>query len=538
MCAGICLHPCQLQLIGLLHIYLLCPFTCVQLTRTLLFSLVRIMCLFYFWSHTSERIRKEANLQSTDCNILPHSSFSHHRANDPRLEINIALTPDCTSCVAKTQQATTTSSPGTNDDNDDNGNGTAGAIGTKKRPIIDTTNSNVGDGSTEAASPDAKRQKQSVSFADQGDGLASTSAGNATGTSSLENRMDVKDILSSLRKALPNLIVSSNTNDDTILNEGYLQQPLGRVLSEYKRTVQANTPDEADEKGDGIEAEFVITLADGSDKTVADYHNKIQGMAMFFIETADNVDLSSNEGGGHWKCVYVYRRHKADKYSLVGYTTLFHFNSPFRKPKAGIVMRVCQAIVLPPYQRGGHGSMMLNEVYKIAEGRPLSIDESTKSGNDEIVEVNVEDPCPGFVALRNKVDFKRFQKSSNLGSLQNLSTDVDSNAFWSPLPEDLVASGAAELRVTPQQILIASEMSKLCALEAKIKGLRSSNEISTNEGTIEGMEKKYRLMVKKRLLKVHREELGAYGSKDDQKAKLGELFDDTLRQYRSLLKLN
>ena len=471
--------------------------------------------------------------------MLPHSSYSHHRENDPRLEISIGLSPDCTTCVATAQQTeampSETSSPGANDnDGDDRGNAAA-AGATKKRPIIDTTNSNAGNDSTETTSPDAKRQKPSVSFADhQGDGSASTSVNNAT--SSPENKMNVKDIIFSLRKALPSLTESSSINDSTTLNDGYLQQPLGRVLSEYKRTVQGNNTTEAEAKSDGIEAEFVITLADGSDKMVADYHNKVQGMAMFFIETADNVDLSSNQGGGHWKCIYMYRRHEASKYSLVGYTTLFHFNSPFRKPKPGIVMRVCQAIVLPPYQRGGHGSMMLNEVYKIAEGRS-DIDGSTTSGSDEIVEVNVEDPCPGFVSLRNKVDFRRFQNSSKLGRLQSLSTDVDSNAFWSPLPEDLVASGAADLRVTPQQILIASEMSKLCAVEEKIKGLRLSNETSSNEETIEGMEKKYRLMVKKRLLKLHREELGACGSKDEQKAKLGELFDATLRQYRSLLKL-
>lgn len=475
--------------------------------------------------------------------MLPHSSYSHHRENDPRLEISIELSPDCTKCIATAQQteamsSETTSSPGANDDDGDDSGNAAATGATKKRPIIDTTNSNVGDGSTEAVSPDAKkRQKPSVSFADhQGDGNASTSVDNAT--SSLENKMDLKDIISSLRKALPSLIESSSINDGSTPNDGYLQQPLGNIINEYKRTVQGyNTSEVADAKSDGIEAEFVITLADGSDKMVSDYHNKVQGMAMFFIETADDVDLSSNEGGGHWKCIYVYRRHEADKYSLVGYTTLFHFNSPFRKPKPGIVMRVCQAIVLPPYQRGGHGSMMLNEVYKIAEGRS-GIDGSAESGSDEIVEVNVEDPCPGFVALRNKVDFRRFQNSSNLGGLQSLSTDVDSNAFWSPLPEDLVASGAADLRVTPQQILIASEMSKLGAVEAKIKVLRSSNEISTNEETIESMEKKYRLTVKKRLLKVHREELGACGSKDEQKAKLGEYFADTLRQYRSLLKLN
>ena len=372
------------------------------------------MCLFLLL--TSDRIRNEVNPQNTDSsNMLPHSSYSHHREDDPRLEIRIELSPDCTNCIATAHQtealpSETTSSPGASDDDgDDSSNAAAGAP--KKRPIIDTTNSYAGDGSTEAVSPDAKRQKPSVSFADhQGDGSASTSVDNAT--SPPENKMNVKDIISSLCKALPSLTESRSINDGSTLNDGYLQQPVGRVLSEYKRTVQGNNTTEAEAKSSGIEAEFVITLADGSDKMVADYHNKVQGMAMFFIETADNVDLSSNEGGGHWKCIYVYRRHEASKYSLVGYTTLFHFNSPFRKPKPGIVMRVCQAIVLPPYQRGGHGSMMLNEVYKIAEGR-----NGVAGGSDEIVEVNVEDPCPGFIALRNKVDFRRFQNPSDRKSV-------------------------------------------------------------------------------------------------------------------------
>ena len=469
----------------------------------------------------ADRIREDANQQSNDSDATPHSSYRYHRESDPRLEISIELSPDCTTCINHT---------------------VAGS--TKKRPIIDTTNSHVGDVNSTDASPNAKRQKPSVSFTDQSDEYASTATASST---HVENKMEIKDILSSLRKALPHLMESNTAGDNNSTqsfsrNDGYLAQPFGHVLTEYKRTVHGNSDaDETDIERNDVEADFVITLADGSDQAVADYHKKVQGLAMFFIETADKVDLSSNEGGGHWKCLYVYRRHEADQYSLVGYTTLFHFNSPFRKPKPGIVMRVCQAIVLPPYQRGGHGSMMLHEVYKIAEGRTSvgsDVDGSTTKASDgDVVEVNVEDPCPGFVALRNKVDFKRFQNSSDLGRLQSISTKVNSNDFCSPLPEDLVAVGAAKLRVTPQQIHIASEMAKLNAMEAEIRALRSPKEISCNEETIEGMVKKYRLMVKKRLLKIHREELGACRSKDEQKAKLGEIFDNTLLHYRSLLKL-
>jgi hypothetical protein len=48
------------------------------------------------------------------------------------------------------------------------------------------------------------------------------------------------------------------------------------------------------------------------------------------------------------------------------------------------------------------------------------------------------------------------------------------------------------------------------------------------------LETKYRLMVKKRLNKHYREELGCR-SKDEQKEMLGNYFDQQLADYRSIL---
>jgi hypothetical protein len=43
-------------------------------------------------------------------------------------------------------------------------------------------------------------------------------------------------------------------------------------------------------------------------------------------------------------------------------------------------------------------------------------------------------------------------------------------------------------------------------------------------------------MVKKRLARVHREDLGACHSKDEKQALLGKIFDETLEHYKSVLK--
>jgi hypothetical protein len=52
----------------------------------------------------------------------------------------------------------------------------------------------------------------------------------------------------------------------------------------------------------------------------------------------------------------------------------------------------------------------------------------------------------------------------------------------------------------------------------------------------EELTKQYRIMVKKRLARVHREDLGACRSKDEKQALLGKIFDKTLEHYKAVLK--
>ena len=55
-------------------------------------------------------------------------------------------------------------------------------------------------------------------------------------------------------------------------------------------------------------------------------------------------------------------------------------------------------LVLPPFQRSGLGSFLLNDV---AFGPHFA-------GADDVYELTVEAPCPAFVALRDAVDLDRF----------------------------------------------------------------------------------------------------------------------------------
>eukprot|EP00978_Attheya_sp_CCMP212_P047429 scaffold421364_cov71-Attheya_sp.AAC.2 len=106
----------------------------------------------------------------------------------------------------------------------------------------------------------------------------------------------------------------------TQVEDDYLSKPFGTVLHEYKRVVHGTDENELNE-----EATFVLCLADGKDELVAEYHGNVQKLALFFIETGDN-------------------------------------------PKPGMVLRICPAVISPPYQRAGHGKSMFQAVYDIASG--------------------------------------------------------------------------------------------------------------------------------------------------------------------------
>jgi histone acetyltransferase 1 len=301
------------------------------------------------------------------------------------------------------------------------------------------------------------------------------------------------DILKSLQKALPPIVERDCTND-------YLSEPNGTILQTWTTYEHRS---------------FTITIADGSEAD--SYHSKLQNIALWFIETADNVDVSSDEDGGYWKVMYVFELIE-NKYALAGYMTLFHFYSPFKKPKSGIVVRICQALLLPPYQRMGLGTRIFFAVHDLVKASAFT--------EKEIVELNVEDPAPGFTALRNRVDYELLVKSMETGKepwlpekyWKNITFD-DSNYFQSLVESDAVAAAAIG-RVTPKQVHIALELYRFHAIRSK-----------TDETTMTH----FRLSVKKRLLKTHQEEVGACSTKEGRQTLLAALFDDLLQVYQQIL---
>ena len=385
--------------------------------------------------------------------------------------------------------------------------------------------------------PVTKKQKKHVSFA----GVPDIEDDDKT-------QMDIKDIVQKISSAVPpiqSVVVNDISREDLIpvavesksdtINETdgvYLKAPLGKVLLNYSRK-----SDEAKYQ------KFVLTMADGSNPSIASYHNKVQSLAKWFIEAGDDVDLSDCTNGS-WKVMYLFEQHKdaedsPNKLSLVGYITLLHVNSPFRKPNPGIVVRVCQALILPPYHKAGHGTQMLNAVYDYAIRKNMT---NELPSSDMIREINVEDPAPAFVRLRDSVDYQRFvsliAKTGDVPDCSYLNSDVTDKLYFDPVSDEDLLPVAGYLKITKRQCQVVHDIHKLSAIEKWKDKLGLTYENDGLAQCVKEVETKYRLMVKKSLKQLRIEELSAAGGKEEQKALLSKWFDETLKHYHRVLKAN
>ena len=398
-------------------------------------------------------------------NFLLHKSHLHHEKANNELDVQIQLAPSCCQCnvkvnIQKVKREIT--------DISDEINNKQQII--KKQKIGDTAN-----------------VKKTVSWnLDQNQ--------DPVNSNSSLSESEIKQCISN---ALPQ-ISNKSCEDD------YLSEVVGQILDEYS----VNDKD------------FVLCLAQGTSPEVVEYHNQVQKLALWFIENADDVNVSDNQSG-FWKVLYLFQK-QASGYSLVGYITLFHFNSPFHKPEPGIIVRICQALVLPSYQRQGHGKRMMQCVYDVMHGK---YEGAYSDVNQKIIQINVEDPAPGFVALRNKVDMKLMAENQEWLPASKRSLAITDAQFFVALTETEAIASGAHAKITPRQIQIVNEVSKL----------QSLNVHSDNANNKEELERRFRLMVKRRLNKEHREDLSSYPTKDEKKAYLAKLFEEEYEAYQRLL---
>lgn len=75
-----------------------------------------------------------------------------------------------------------------------------------------------------------------------------------------------------------------------------------------------------------------------------EHHTRLQGLAQLFVDAASAIDLEDPR----WRVFTLWAR-EGERAAVAGFATAFAFQNPIKGP----AMRVCQVLVLPPYQRQG-----------------------------------------------------------------------------------------------------------------------------------------------------------------------------------------
>lgn len=250
--------------------------------------------------------------------------------------------------------------------------------------------------------------------------------------------------------------------------------------------------------GPGTLALSVVSRASASDAGMA-LLSRAQAMSLWWIETAEQTDATD----ARW-AAYLLRERASG--ALAGFTTVFSFSNPTREARP-LVWRVCQSVVLPPWQRRGLGKAMLAAVYARA------------AETEALFEVTVEDPCEEFVRLRDVVELELCLRSPD-------------RAFPAPLeafPQGLVPARKAEavrraLRLTLKQVQRCYEVLRLHSLKPR--------DAAPNDEAVAA----FRLDVKRRMAHENVEDVRSK-PREELKANLRLLYDDLLdNQYRPVLR--
>ncbi|KAL3661470.1 hypothetical protein V7S43_013670 [Phytophthora oleae] len=237
----------------------------------------------------------------------------------------------------------------------------------------------------------------------------------------------------------------------------------------------------------------------------------LQTLSLWFIEGADSVDVKDSR----WVVYLIYERSGAGSgaFCPVGFITVFKFFNPlgrkaaYCKPEQNETHRICQALIFPTYQRQGHAERLVHCIHAQAVA------------NERVYELTVEDPVPAFSRLRDLVDVKSCIK----------------HGFFSLSPEESEGAGGTgrgTTALTTADIHAVQEKLKLTQKQVQIcYEARKFTFVDPND---EAQRKKFRLEVKKRLFRLHTEELDGMGSSDRRKAFLEAEYQRLEEQYQQM----
>ncbi|XP_052065182.1 histone acetyltransferase type B catalytic subunit-like [Mytilus californianus] len=210
------------------------------------------------------------------------------------------------------------------------------------------------------------------------------------------------NVMETVAKEIPPGFVTNKDEFTRLLPKDASFKPYGEMLHSYKVS-----------KGNDLR-NFEIYHTDIETPGFREYHERLQTFILFFIDGASVIDVDDSR----WHFYLLFEKYKVNEnpmHAIAGYMTVYNYYAYPEKKRP----RVSQVLILPPFQKQGHGAELLQTFYNTCYSR------------SEIKDITVEDPSENFqrvrdyVDARNCMDLASFQSDKlQLGFSDNMVQDA------------------------------------------------------------------------------------------------------------------
>jgi len=165
---------------------------------------------------------------------------------------------------------------------------------------------------------------------------------------------------------------------------------------------------------DGKERHFEFYNCNGNTPGFASFHTRLQTFLMWFVDAASYIDIDDPQ----WMFFVCYEKYTNSEgksmYATVGYTTVYLY---YAYPEH-IRPRISQMLILPPFQKLGIGTKMVQIIY------------NRFRCDEKVTDITVEDQSDEFRRIRNFIDVGLCK------DLSSFSADKIKNGFTSEMAKE------------------------------------------------------------------------------------------------------
>ncbi|OWF35869.1 histone acetyltransferase type B catalytic subunit-like [Mizuhopecten yessoensis] len=306
------------------------------------------------------------------------------------------------------------------------------------------------------------------------------------------------NVLGTLNSKLPPGYLTNKDMFTAYLEKDATFKPFGEMMHSYKVIK------------DNEERHFEIYKTDISAPGFREYHEHLQTFILFFIDAASYIDVDDDR----WMFYLLFERYKVNgnpMYAIAGYMTAYNY---YAYP-AKVRPRISQVLVLPPFQKQGHGCHLVQTFYN---------DCYTRS---EVMDITVEDPSENFQRLRDFVDARNCMKLAS----------YEVSKLKSGFSEEMAKETREKLKLNKRQSRRIYEILRLKATDTSDKEMYRAYRLDIKRRLNAPFQKKGRDFDK--LEKVLRpDELSATLSclsKEQRLAYLENTFQENIDMYRHVI---